>query len=232
MRCDTSLSIASAAQVLSSGKTEVLAIVDDQQRPQALLTSGMFVDWLAGGGSNPSASVSTLATAAPLIFGPRATATDGLLAMATSNARSLAITDSGARDGRLQAVVSTHDLDAVFGDRPVSLLRDLRLAATTQALRDANHHVRNFTLRHLTSAASVDWLAPFTHHADAAIVRRLVELAGEEGLQACWCFSGSAGRAESLTRLAPQLVLILDDGEESGEDAARVSPRGRDVGGV
>jgi CBS domain-containing protein len=46
-----------------------------------------------------------------------------------------------------------------------------------------------------------------------AIVSRLGALAGADRLAACWCFCGSSGRGESLTRLAPQIVLILGDGD-------------------
>ena len=46
------------------------------------------------------------------------------------------------------------------------------------------------------------------------IVKRIIALADGELSSACWCFCGASGRAESLTRHAPQLVLISED--ESG----------------
>jgi signal-transduction protein with cAMP-binding, CBS, and nucleotidyltransferase domain len=33
-------------------------------------------------------------------------------------------------------------------------------------------------------------------------------------IAACWCFCGSSGRGESLTRVLPQVVMILDDNHE------------------
>ncbi len=51
----------------------------------------------------------------------------------------------------------------------------------------------------------------FVSLTDVNIVKRLIALAGEELPSACWCFCGASGRGESLTRHAPQLVLIADD---------------------
>ena len=50
--------------------------------------------------------------------------------------------------------------------------------------------------------------------ADETIVKRIVELAGRELSSACLCFCGASGRRESLTRHAPQLLVIVDDDSE------------------
>ncbi|MEQ1756965.1 MAG: putative nucleotidyltransferase substrate binding domain-containing protein [Vicinamibacterales bacterium] len=214
VRCGPDTSIQEAARKFIEGGSELLAVVDDHQRPLAILTASSFVDWAARSVIDASARVGALATPPPLVVGPNATLTDGVLAMGAAHASALIITDDGTRRGRLSAVLSTKDLSAAFGEQPVTLLEEIRNAADTQALRSLNHRVRAFTLQHLTSAASVDWLSEFTHLADAACARQLVALAGGSSLGASWCFCGSSGRAESLTRLAPQIMLIVEDGED------------------
>ncbi|HET7238362.1 MAG TPA: putative nucleotidyltransferase substrate binding domain-containing protein, partial [Terrimicrobiaceae bacterium] len=77
-----------------------------------------------------------------------------------------------------------------------------------------NRRARTFTLQHLTSAAAVDWLARFTMQTDVSIVGGIIALLDAVELPACWCFCGSSGRGESLTRVLPQVVMILDDDHE------------------
>ena len=110
--------------------------------------------------------------------------------------------------------MTARDLAPLFGDHPTALLREIRRAATVQELRQLNQRSRAFALEFLTSAASADWLARLTHVIDVAIVTRVVALTGGERMPGCWCFCGSSGRAESLTKLAPHLLVILGDDDE------------------
>ena len=134
-----------------------------------------------------------------------------MLAIAEAGADALAVTSDGSANGRLHRLVTSADIGRAFGDQPTAILRGIRLASTTAELRELNHRARALALQYLTSASSVDWLARFLSLADKHIVQRLIALAGDEPRSACWCFCGASGRAESLTRHAPQLVLIVED---------------------
>ena len=74
-----------------------------------------------------------------------------------------------------------------------------------------NQRARAFVLEQLTSAASADWLARFTHVVDAAILTRVAGIVGIDRRSASWCFGGSSGRSESLTALAPALLAVFED---------------------
>jgi CBS domain-containing protein len=110
--------------------------------------------------------------------------------------------------------VTSQDVARAFGDQPLSILREITFAPDTQRLQELNHRVRALALRYLTSAGSVDWVARFVSLADVSIVKRIVALVGETSSPACWCFCGASGRGESLTRHAPQVVLIIGDEQE------------------
>jgi CBS domain-containing protein len=209
--CDANASVGQVARELLSGAGAV-AVVDDDGRARAVLTANSLLGWIAAGAGDATTPVTSLALqTAPLSLRPDATVTDALLAMGEADARALAITADGTPGGRLHAVVTSRDLAAVFGDHPVFILRDIRRTATVDELRALNQRARGFALQQLTSPASVEWVARFLHLADIAIVRRLIAMSGEDVGAACWCFCGSSGRAESLTRLAPWLVLLLPD---------------------
>jgi CBS domain-containing protein len=49
-----------------------------------------------------------------------------------------------------------------------------------------------------------------SHLVDVAIVSRILELLQADDPPACWCFSGAAGRAESMPGGAPPLVVIVE----------------------
>ena len=133
----------------------------------------------------------------------------------------IAITADGTPDGRLQAIVTPTDLALLFGEQPASLLRDIRLASRMHELRELNLRARALTLEYLTGAPAVEWLARLMHLIDAAIMTRLLALTGVARPPGCWCFCGSSGRGESLTRLAPHVLVVLADGDDelSAQDA-------------
>jgi CBS domain-containing protein len=131
--------------------------------------------------------------------------------MGVTDVDALVITDDGTPAGRAQAVVTRGDLSALVGDDPAALLRRARAAARTQELSDVNQRARAFVLEHLAGPSSVEWLTRFTSLVDATILRRVLVLAGAADVPACWCFAGSAGRAELLTKAVPAVLAVFDD---------------------
>jgi CBS domain-containing protein len=213
-RCTTQDTIREAARRMQSAGRDAVVVVDADARARAVLTGRSLLEWIVDGDGNVDQPVEKLIRSTLPTLAPSASVTDGALKMGAANVAALAITEDGTPDGRLHAIVTAGDLMAVFGDEPAALLREIRRATSTDALRRLNQRARALALQHLTSAVSVDWLAHFTHLADAAILDRVIALAGHEQSDLCWCFCGRSGRGESLTRLQPQLVLIADADEE------------------
>ena len=199
--------------MLTTG-SDAIAVVDGENRAQGVVTVNSVLAWVAAGAGNAEQPIAGPLWSVPPAVGWAASVIDGVLAIAEADADALAVTSDGSSSGQLHALVTSRDFARVFGDQPISILREIRLAANTEELRELNHRARAFALQHLTSAASVDWLARFVSLTDMNIVKRIIALAGGELSSACWCFCGASGRAESLTRHAPQLVLIAED--ESG----------------
>ena len=192
---------------------DAVAVVDDAQRAQAIVTSRDLLEWIARGDGDLDQPISRVMTAPPTTVRPDAAVTDGVLAMSASKNGALVLTADGGAGGRVHAIVTARDVTAVFGDQPVSILRDIDLAKTVDDLRAVNRRARAFIRHHLTGTASVDWLVRFAHTTDVSIVRKVVALIPERVPGACWCFSGAAGRAEALTLASPRPVVILEDGQ-------------------
>jgi CBS domain-containing protein len=208
-------SIAHVAQRFLDTHLQAIAVVDDDGRVRAVMTVDTVLSWVAaGGGAAQQQTIETLLKPSPTVMAPDASVTDGVLAMGGADVPALAITTDGTLDGRLQAIVTPADLALLFGEQPATLLRDIRLASRMQELRELNQRARALTLEYLTGAAAVEWLARLTHLIDAAIVRRILALVGAEQPSGCWCFAGSSGRGESLTKLSPHLLAVLPDGDD------------------
>jgi CBS domain-containing protein len=202
-----------AGRMLATG-SDAVAVLEADDRLRAVLTREALLRWVAGGGGDAQAhTIEALGLAPPAVVAPDASVTDGVLAMAATGAGALAITADGAASGRFQALVTPNDLTACFGEQPTTILRDIRQARSVQELRALNQRARALTQQYLTSAASVEWLARLAHLVDAAIFTRILALDAAAPPPGCWCFSGSSGRGESLTRLAPHLVVIVGDGD-------------------
>ena len=211
-------SVAQAAERLLAAGSRAVAVVGADQRLHGVLTADRLIRWIAdGGGDARGAAVETLMSGPPAVVPSDATVSDGVLAMIASEPGVLVMTADGTAGSNLQAVITASDLSPLFGDHPALLLREVRQAVNVDELRDINQRARALTLDYLSSASAVEWLAQFTYLVDAAIVTRLLTLLRIRTAGDCWCFAGSSGREESLTLLAPQLVILLADSRELHE---------------
>ncbi len=207
-----------AARLLSS-RSGALALLDQDGRATGVVSVRTMLAWIAAGGGDAGATIDSLASLKPPpALPPDSRVSDGVLTMGADGAEALAITLDGTAGGRVQTLVTARDLAPFFGEQPNALLEGISKASGPDDLRDINGRARAFALAHLAGASSADWLARFTHLVDRAIVSRLVMLTDRDA-PGCWCLTGAAGRAEILTRQAPQLVVLLD--RDDRQDRAR-----------
>jgi CBS domain-containing protein len=193
---------------------EVVAavIVGDGGALLGTVTSGRVLAGIGDGTLDVSAAVSSVMDHAPLTAAPDATAASCVLAMADARADVLAVTDGGLAGSRVRGLVTSRDLEPLFGDHPLHLLREAGSAAGPDALRAQNARARAFLLEQLVAPAAVDWLAGFALRFDARLAMRLVAVQGGAPAGACWFFFGASGRGESMTALSPQLGVAFTEG--------------------
>ena len=220
--CQATDRVSHVGERLLTARSGAVAVLDANQRLRGVVTAKTLVAWIAaGGGDAHRQTIGTLMSDPPIVVRPEAAVSDGVLAMISAGVDALAITDDGTTASSVQALITPVDLMPVFGDQPASVLSDLHLSHTVQELREINRRARALTLKYLTSASAVEWLARFTHVVDVAIVTKLLSLLDAAPAADCWCFAGSSGREESLTALAPHLVVLLANDESPAEARAR-----------
>ena len=223
--CSAADTVAQVAERMLATDSDAVAMLDTGDRLRAVLTGETLLRWVAaGGGDAHRQSIEALMPVAPAVIAPDTSVTEGVIAMGAAGVGVLAITADGTPNGRLQAIVTPGDLTAFFGEQPTAILRHIRLARSVHELRTLNQRARALTQKYLSSAAAVPWLATLTHLVDVAIITRILALDGVDQPPGCWCFFGSSGRCESLTKLAPHLVVIVGD-EDSRVAALTVYQR-------
>jgi CBS domain-containing protein len=169
--------------------------------------------------------VSTLISRTIVPLDHNATVADGVLAMAAEECDAVTIAPEG--------IVTTGDIERIFGDRPIQILKDTSHALEATTLRALNERGRSLVLRYLNSDSSADWLAGFTSQLDMRIVCKIISLLGSKAASGCWCVSGTSGRGENLTPVVPQIVLIVNDDDDVpvwNETFQRVSDAIQDCG--
>ncbi len=217
--CAEDQSIRETARQILDG-ADAIAVVDEHLRPRGVVTAHVLVGWIARNDGGRDEPVARLVPARPATVKPDAAVTDGVLLMAESKAGALAITADGSVDSPVQAVVSARDIAPVFGDQPVSILREIDLAESLDQLRALNLRARAFIHQQVTGPASLDWLIRFAHAINVSVLKRVIALTpGRHAPEACWCFCGAAGRRESLTLGSPRPVMILGQDDDRSRAA-------------
>jgi len=219
--CRESDAIADVAARLLASPSQALVVVDAERRPLDVLTLQRVATWVAQGGGDARQPVSSLVRAGLATLGADASVTDAVLAMASGSGDAVALTTTGGADGALVGLATPRDLAPVFGDQPSWILGGIAAATDTGHLRALNARARAFTLASLAGADAVDWLSRFTHLVDAGIVSCLIALVSPSPDGSCWCVSGAAGRAESLTCLIPDLAVIVEDDSQRADTLVR-----------
>ncbi|MEO8099938.1 MAG: putative nucleotidyltransferase substrate binding domain-containing protein [Acidobacteriota bacterium] len=219
--CPDDTSIRDAARQMTEAGVGALAVVDADGTTIGLLAMEDILEWVAEGHVDSGRPVKGLLGELLQTVSPNTSVVDGILKLTTEGTRALAITADGTPNSPVQAIVTSRDVAPVFGDEPSAILDEIRSAAGTAELRLLNQRARIFILQYLNSAASTAWLTEFAHRTDAEILGRVLELTGHDTDGGCWCFAGSSGRRESLTTLAPSVVL-LSDREDAGSTYQRV----------
>lgn len=218
--CSADATIRDAGRRMLDANADILVLLDAERRARGLLTARSFLECAATGGDVEQPAV-TLTRDRPVTVNDEASVATAALALAAVNAAAVTITADGTPAGQVQGLLTGEELGVVFGDRPHEILRDIRRAANLEQLRDANQRSRLLTRRYLTSGTSTVWLSAYLSLVDAAVLKRIVAMTVPETASCCWCFCGSSGRAESLTAVAPDIVVLMgDDDKESGGQAA------------
>jgi CBS domain-containing protein len=212
--CTGGNSLRQAARRMQRAGAQAIAVVDGESQIVGVLTSNDILRAVAANEFDPSQTVEDFMDAAPITIPSDATLSQAALALGATGVA--AVTQTGTRNGRLLGLITATDIGPAFGDHPSEILLEIPRAPSIEALRRIQQRARTFTLEHLTSPSTVDWLSDFVHRADFAILKQLSSLIPPPEGRFCWCLYGAAGRSESLPPVEQRAVILL--GEDANQD--------------
>jgi CBS domain-containing protein len=216
-------SLSKVAQVICATGSNAVPVVDENGSVRSILTADTILTWVASGGGSADQPIKNLRATAPPVVGPGTSVTDAMILLADAGSDAIAVTADGTPAGPLLTIATARDIGRVFGDQPLAILKEIRLARTVDDLRDLNHRSRAVARQWLSDANALGWVSAFLSRTDTAILTQILGIVRADVPSGCWAFCGASGRGESLTRHIPQLMLIVDADSVSGEDQGAFS---------
>lgn len=208
--CAPGNSIRQAARRMLRADSQAIAVVDDKGNVAGVLTANEILKALSEPAFDAAASVEQLMNREPVIIQPDSTVSQAVLALGSSGVA--AVTHNGSRNSTLQGLVTVADLLPAFGDHPSEILLEIPRASGPEALRRLQQRARTFTLEHLTSPGTVDWLSEFLHSVDTAVLARVIALNPSPAGALAWCNYGTSGRSEAFSPMLQRAAVIIGDG--------------------
>lgn len=206
--CTGGNTLRQAAKRMLRARAGAIAVVDGDGQIGGVLTTTDILRAVASDEPDPHQTVEEWMDQTPLIIPPEATLSQAALALGSTGV--VAVTQNGGPHGRLIGLITASDIGPAFGDHPSEILLEIPRAGSVDALRRIQQRARTFTLDHLITPATVDWLSEFLHLADFAILKRISSFFPPPEGRFCWCLYGAAGRSESLPPVQQRAVLLLD----------------------
>jgi CBS domain-containing protein len=220
--CSPQATVREVARLLHATGEDAVAVVADDGQLRGTVSVRDLLGWVATDAA-PDEPVETRLACGSTSVPADVSVTDGLLEIAGSGRDAVVVTTGDTLTTDVPRLATARHIGTAFGDQPLAILEEIRLAGSMAQLRGCNHRARALVLRYLTAADAVDWLARFAALIDDAIVGRVLTLTGASSTPGCWAVVGAAGRRESLTRHMPSLILIGDDQTPDASLAASLS---------
>lgn len=217
--CSADTPMVAAAALMRREQLDELLVVDAAVRPLGCLTAAGWRDFVATAESiPPDTRVSQFMLAPPPTVASGATVADCLMQLLRSGRRHCCVTMDGTADTAALGLLTERDLLLRHGDNPTVVVSALSQARSTEELAGTRRRVNALVQTGLKGFQNAEWHAGVVTEANRSLLRRLLELAAAATTAAlgaapgdfCLALVGEAGRGESLTPAAVEMILILD----------------------
>ena len=216
--CQPEDSISTVARIMKSNSISALVVVDEQQRPQGLLTEKDIVEKMViPGPSHPDKITAAQIMNPNLIqLGPDAFFNQALLAIAKHKVKQLAVVDGE----QLIGIVTIMDMIKTRGTGTLVLTHDIESQQDLDGLCSASSEVDNVLNALVAEKAPVPHILEIMAEFHDRLNRRVIQLMEDEMVKEghgqppgtyCWINMGSAGRREQTLRTDQDNAIIYAD---------------------
>lgn len=209
-----------AATIMRDARADHLLVVNEAQQPLGILTDTDLRNKVATGQFSIEAPVSLLMSQPVFCVKAGLGLGELQLDMLERNLYHLVVTTDGTPQGKLEGVITDHDLLAAEGSSAGALHQAIRLASSTEQLVAIRERLNQLVRSGLQRGLNTIWLGSLTARLQDMLVRRLSELIANqlrsEGqpmpqMPFVWLQLGSGGRKEQLLPSDQDHALLFED---------------------
>ncbi|MFP4155018.1 MAG: DUF294 nucleotidyltransferase-like domain-containing protein [Halothiobacillaceae bacterium] len=208
---EPTMSIRAAAQRMSAHQVTALLLLEDN-RLTGLITDRDLRRRCLAEGRSPEAPVASIMTRNLVTVPPALSAFEAMLTLSRHEIHHLPVVDD---NGRLLGIISSSDLLRAQGTQSIHLVREIRAAATPEAVAAAGQRLPVLQARLVDIGADGPALGEAIVTVTDAMTRRLIELAeadlGPPPVPYAWVALGSQARREQTAHTDQDHALILSD---------------------
>ena len=224
--CAPRTPVKAAAHRMSMRRVTSIVVVDEGTQPVGIVTDRDLRERVVAAGRPLDVSVAEVMSYPLATVGPDEPAFESLITMTRQGINHLAVT----KDGRLVGVLSARDLQALTGDSPVTVIRDVEKCRSLEELVDLHTSMDRVLETLLRQGGSARTMLALVTEFNDRLTRRLLLIIEEEmenqGLGRapvpyCWMALGSEGRREQSLRTDQDNALLYANLPQKREEKAR-----------
>jgi CBS domain-containing protein len=223
--CRPQDTISNIARIMKDNNISALIVVDEQQRPQGLITEKDIIEAIIISGTAHPDEITAARVMKPGIvqLPPDAYFNQALLAIAKHQVKQLAVVDRG----QLIGIVTIMDLIKTRGTGTLVLTHDIETKTDLNGLCAASKEVDNVLNALVAEKAPVPQILEIMAEFHDRLTRRVIYLMelemvsegyGKPPASYCWVNMGSAGRREQTLRTDQDNAIIYADPPPGEED--------------
>lgn len=216
LTCAPGASIQEAARKMTRRKVGSIVITDGDGEALGLVTDTDFRARVLAAGLSPDAPVESIMSRPPLTISPGAYAFEAMFEMTRYGVHHLLVGEGG----RVQGVVSDHDIKMITGSTPVGLARNIEKIESLEGMKRFPERIRRVLESLLLMGSSAEYMMDLLNEFMDLLFIRLFELCEaamvEDGLgpapaRYSWLALGRAGRKEQAPPFQQDFALVYAD---------------------
>ena len=216
LTCGPGASIQEVAREMTRRKVGSIVVTNGNGEAVGLVTDTDLRVRVVASGLNPEAPVESIMSRPPLTISPGAYAFEAMFEMTRYGVHHLLVGD----EGRLEGVVSDHDIKMVTGSTPVGLARNIDKVQSFDEMDRFPERIRRVLESLLNMGSSAEYMMDLLNEFMDRLFLRLFELCEaamvDDGLgpaptKYSWLSLGRAGRKEQAPPFRQDYALVYAD---------------------
>lgn len=211
-------SIQEAAQLMERNRVGSIIIIE-KECPVGIITDKDLRLKVATGKVGIEEPVTSIMSSPVISVPPTITVAEAQIKMLKYKITHLCITENGESNTKLLGLLSEHDIVALRGNNPYSLLKEIRRAQTIEQLAEIRKRLAFLIERYMGQEATMEFLTQVTGAINDALTDKLISIclatqSSPPPVPFAWMALGSQGRDEQLLLTDQDNALVYDDVSE------------------